>query len=80
MGAIGFSGLATAEVMYFEGRKEAVGFQPFMVDHFEDFDADRDGMVSMAEAKPGLAMLGMSDDESSEAFFKRQGFMPRRDN
>ena len=65
------------EVMFFESKDHFVGFQPFMADHFKDFDTDGDGMVSMAEANAGRDKLGMSDDQLSKAFFERQGFMPR---
>jgi len=72
--------LTPREVMYFEGSDSHVGFQPFMVDHFKDFDTDGDGMVSAAELAAAKDKLGMSDDDMSKAFFERQGFMPRNPN
>jgi hypothetical protein len=69
--------ITPSEVMYFESSAHFVGFQPFMADHFKDFDADGDGMVSMDEASAGTDKLGMSDAATSKAFFERQGFMPR---
>lgn len=65
------------EVMFFESAEHFVGFQPFMADHFQDFDADNDGVVSLDECRSGLDKLGMSDAQISQAFFERQGFMPR---
>ena len=70
--------LTPREVMYFEGREAHAGFQPFMVDHFKDFDTNGDGMVSSDELTAAKAKLGMSDEEMSKAFFERQGFMPRQ--
>ena len=68
------------EVMFFESSDHFVGFQPFMADHFQDFDADGDGFVSLNECRSGIAALGMTDDQISKAFFERQGFMPRSVN
>jgi hypothetical protein len=68
------------EVMFFESADHFVGFQPFMADHYQDFDADGDGNVSLDECRSGVAKLGMSDEEISKAFFEGQGFMPRQAN
>ncbi len=72
--------VSPAEVMFFESADHFVGFQPFMADHFQDFDADGDGNVSLDECRSGVARLGMSDAEISKAFFERQGFMPKQVN
>ena len=72
--------LSPHEVMFFESSEHFVGFQPFMADHFRDFDADGDGFVTEAEARAGAERLGMSDTAVSKAFFERQGFMPRNAN
>ena len=69
--------ISPAEVMFFESADHFVGFQPFMADHFQDFDADGDGQVSLDECRSGVAKLGMSDAAISKAFFERQGFMPK---
>ncbi len=64
------------EVMYFEAADRHYGFQPFMADHFKDFDTDKDGMVSMEEAKAGMKALEMSDEDMSRMFHQKAGFMP----
>ena len=69
--------VSPSEVMFFEAEDHFVGFQPFMADHFKDFDSDGDGFVSLDECRSGIEKLGMSDDQISKAFFERQGFMPR---
>ena len=68
------------EVMFFDSAEHFVGFQPFMADHFQDFDADGDGFVSLDECRSGVKKLGMTDTEISQAFFEKQGFMPRSAN
>lgn len=68
------------EVMFFESSDHFVGFQPFMADHFQDFDVDGDGFVSLNECRSGVEKLGMSDTQISQAFFEKQGFMPRSAN
>ena len=72
--------VSPSEVMFFESDEHFVGFQPFMADHFQDFDADGDGFVSLDECRSGVKALGMSDDEIAQAFFEKQGFMPRSVN
>lgn len=69
--------LTMFEVERFKPVTEFPGFQPFMADHFQDLDANHDGMVDQAELERAKDLFGMTDAQMSEAFFKRQGFMPR---
>ena len=68
--------ISPTEVMYFEHSKEAVGFQPFMVNHFAAFDTNGDGEVSMEEIEAGMKKQDMSDKDMLRAFFEMQGFQP----
>jgi Ca2+-binding EF-hand superfamily protein len=70
--------VSPSEVMFFDSDEHFVGFQPFMADHFKDFDSDGDGFVSLDECRSGIEKLGMSDDQITKAFFERQGFMPNK--
>lgn len=67
------------EVMDFHDAK-AVGFQPFMVDHWKDLDTNGDGMVSMDEIKVAMKKLKMTDKDMLKAFFEKQGFQPAHSN
>ena len=69
--------LSMDEVKKFNASDHFVGFQPFMVDHFKDCDADKDGSVTMYEVKACSKGMGMTDEETSEVFYKGLGFMPR---
>ena len=65
------------EVERFKPVAQFPGFQPFMADHFIELDTNNDGMVDAAELEKAKEMLKMNDTEMSQAFMKRQGFMPR---
>lgn len=69
--------LTMEEVKTFQGKNHFIGFMPFMVDHFADCDKDKDNMVSMFELKLCSKGMGMTDEETSEVFYKGLGFMPR---
>lgn len=68
--------LTMFEVERFKPVAKFPGFQPFMADHFDELDANSDGMVDGAELAKAKEMFKMNDTEMSQAFFKRQGFMP----
>jgi len=68
--------LTNDEVMGFHS-PDAVGFQPFMVDHWAAFDADGDGMVSMEEIDAGMKAQGMTDKDMLRMFFENTGFQPK---
>ena len=63
------------EVMGFSS-PDAVGFQPFMVDHWAAFDTDGDGMVSMDEIDAGMKAQNMTDKDMLRMFFENTGFQP----
>jgi EF hand len=65
------------EVERFKPVSDFPGFQPFMADHFQDLDTNDDGMIDSNELAQAKEMFKMTDTEISQAFFKRQGFMPR---
>ena len=65
------------EVERFKPVAKFPGFQPFMADHFVELDTNNDGMVDAKELEKAKEMLKMNDTEMSQAFLKRQGFMPR---
>ncbi|MEM7469618.1 MAG: hypothetical protein AAF387_22435 [Pseudomonadota bacterium] len=65
------------EVERFKPVAKFPGFQPWMADHFNDLDANNDGMVDATELAKAKEMFDMDDTALSQAFFKRQGFMPR---
>ena len=65
------------EVERFKPVRDYPGFQPFMADHFQELDANDDGMVDAEELAKAKEMFKMTDTEMSQAFLKRQGFMPR---
>ena len=65
------------EVERFKPVAKFPGFQPFMADHFIELDTNEDGMVDAAELAKAKEMFKMNDTEMSQAFLKRQGFMPR---
>ena len=69
--------VSPSEVVFFEASDHFKGFQPFMADHFQDFDSDGDGLVSLDECRSGMKSLNMTDDEVSEAFYTDFGFQPR---
>lgn len=55
------------------------GFQPWMMDHFEQCDGpDKDGIVMAAELAACMASMNMDDKALSRAFFEKQGFMPNQ--
>ena len=65
------------EVERFKPVAKFPGFQPWMADHFQDLDANSDGMVDADELMKAKEMFKMDDTAMSQAFIKRQGFMPR---
>ena len=65
------------EVERFKPVAKFPGFQPWMADHFHDLDVNSDGMVDAEELAKAKEMFKMDDTAMSQAFFKRQGFMPR---
>jgi hypothetical protein len=65
------------EVDRFKPVADFPGFQPFMADHFQQLDTNDDGMIDAAELAKAKEMFKMTDTEMSQAFIKRQGFMPR---
>ena len=69
--------LTMFEVERFKPFAKFPGFQPWMADHFHDLDVNDDGMVDADELAKAKEMFGMDDTAMSQAFFKRQGFMPR---
>ena len=69
--------LTMFEVERFKPVAKFPGFQPWMADHFHDLDANDDGMVDAKELASAKEMFKMDDTAMSQAFFKRQGFMPR---
>jgi hypothetical protein len=69
--------LTMPEVEQFKEAADYPGFQPFMTDHFKDLDTNSDGMVDAAELGKAKEMFQMDDTQMSQAFFKKQGFMPK---
>ena len=69
--------LTMFEVERFKPVAKFPGFQPWMADHFVDLDTNNDGMVDSDELANAKEMFKMDDTAISQAFFKRQGFMPR---
>ena len=69
--------LTMFEVERFKPVAKFPGFQPWMADHFVDLDTNGDGMVDNTELAKAKEMFKMDDTAMSQAFFKRQGFMPR---
>ena len=66
------------EVKKFNVADHFIGFQPFMIDHYDDLDLNKDGMVSMAEVKMfAKNQMKWSDPEISKMFYKGLGFMPK---
>lgn len=65
------------EIERFKPVADFPGFQPFMADHYKQLDGNDDGMIDAAELARAKETLNMTDTEMSQAFFKRQGFMPR---
>ena len=58
--ANGDGGVSMEEAKTHKLGQDFVGFQPFMVDHFADLDANKDGMVTVDEMKAMMATkLGM---------------------
>ena len=70
--------LTMFEVERFKPVAKVPGFQPWMADHFNDLDMNDDGMVDAGELKQAKEMFKMDDPALSQAFFRRQGFMPRK--
>lgn len=60
--------------------KGFVGFQPWFTDHQAALDTNKDGMVSMDEAKAWMASHEVSEDDMSKGFYKGFGFMPNNHN
>jgi hypothetical protein len=75
--ANGDGGVSMTEVKDHKLGEDFSGFQPWMQDHFEQCDTDKDGIVMVAEIEACKKAMGMSDPELSQAFFKQQGFMPK---
>ena len=48
-----------------------------MADHSQDLETNDDGMVDGDELAQAKEMFKMTGTEMSQAFLKRQGFMPR---
>lgn len=71
--------LTMPEVEQFKQATEFPGFQPFMTDHFKELDTNADGMVDSDELAKAKEMFQMDDTAMSQAFFKKQGFMPKAD-
>ena len=69
--------LTMFEIERFKPVAKFPGFQPWMADHFHDLDTNDDGMVDATELAKAKEMFEMDDTALSQAFFKRQGFMPR---
>jgi hypothetical protein len=65
------------EIEPFKPVRNYPGFQPFMADHFQDLDTNDDGIVDGDELAQAKEMFKMTGTEMSQAFLKRQGFMPR---
>ena len=68
--------LTMFEVERFKPVAKFLGFQPFMADHFTELNTN-DDMVDAGELAKAKAMFKMDDTAMSQAFLKRQGFMPR---
>jgi hypothetical protein len=64
------------EIKAYKASDHFIGFQPFMVDHFQDCDKNKDSEVSMAELKSCTMKMGMGDEEVSTGFYRGFGFMP----
>jgi len=69
--------ISVFEVERFKPASKFPGFQPWMADHFNDLDSNKDGMVDSGELMKAKEMFEMDDTAMSQAFLKRQGFMPR---
>ena len=69
--------ISVFEVESFKPASKFPGFQPWMADHFNDLDSNKDGMVDADELMKAKDMFKMDDTAMSQAFIKRQGFMPR---
>ena len=69
--------VTASEVISFHAAADSPGFQPYMVTHFADYDADNDGAVTQAEIKTYLAAHKIDHDTVSRAFHAPDaGFAP----
>jgi len=68
--------LSPTEVMEFQFAQDYPGFQPFIATHFQQLDANGDGMITFEEAHAQMQVLGMQDDAMNKAFTVGTGFMP----
>lgn len=69
--------ITATEVISFHAAAEYPGFQPYMITHFADYDADNDGAVTEAEITSYLAEQKIDDDTMSQAFHTPDaGFAP----
>ncbi len=69
----GDGGLSMDEIKSYENHTHMAGFFPFMLNHFEELDADGDKRVTMYEIKKGTMKMGMTDADVSTGF--NQGFV-----
>ncbi len=52
-----------------------IGFQPFMVDHFKELDANGDGIVMQDELAAMKQTKAWADKQMVNQFYKNTGFM-----
>jgi len=60
--------ITPAEIVHFKHEDVYVGFQPFMAAHFQTFDFNHDGSLSMEECREGMKKLGYSDEQVTREF------------
>jgi hypothetical protein len=56
--------------------QDFIGFQPFMVDHFAELDANGDGKVDQDELSKMMVAKEWTDKDMVNQFYKDTGFMP----
>ena len=69
-------GVSMEEAKNHELGSNFVGFQPFMVDHFAELDANGDGIIDSTELAKMMHSQKWTDKDMVNQFYKNTGFMP----
>ncbi len=72
-GAMGSDPGLTMEMVssYAEREKQFAGFAPWMDAHFNEIDANVDGMITMEEMKTWMAKNNMTDAQLTKAWYEQ---------
>ena len=73
----GDGAMTMQEIERYKEHKDITGFYPFMLNHFDELDANGDKMISMYEIKKGTMKMGMTDAEVSTGFNRGFIFAPK---